>query len=264
MKFAILFLSMCMGPSVSAFVSRSPNIVSHFSSVTTTLNALSTPPKYSDGWSEKPLYTRESTTPVADPKFSRLQRMMMKDEVIPPDFSLTWAVALLGPLILAYHPSYMADDTPSLIGIAGGGFHILFATLLWVQTSRVRCVFEKDGFEFYNVRGPRLDYENGKAELVRKPDNYVSGTINRWKYDKITNYGFFPSEQFAVICYFKETETPEYNWNRWFAAFDSYGRGQPHFFPGICNVKKFKEQMELRGVKRKSIPTLKSTAAKKK
>lgn len=104
MKFAILFLSMCMGPSVSAFVSRSPNIVSHFSSVTTTLNALSTPPKYSDGWSEKPLYTRESTTPVADPKFSRLQRMMMKDEVIPPDFSLTWAVALLGPLILAYHP----------------------------------------------------------------------------------------------------------------------------------------------------------------
>lgn len=179
-------------------------------------------------------------------------------------FCLSRDVRLLLFLILHNTTAYMADDTPSLIGIAGGGFHILFATLLWVQTSRVRCVFEKDGFEFYNVRGPRLDYENGKAELVRKPDNYVSGTINRWKYDKITNYGFFPSEQFAVICYFKETETPEYNWNRWFAAFDSYGRGQPHFFPGICNVKKFKEQMELRGVKRKSIPTLKSTAAKKK
>jgi len=184
----------------------------------------------------------------------------MKDVVLPPDYSLTWALGLLGPLIIFYHPSYMADGSPSLIGIFGGGFHILFATLLWVQTSRVRCVFEKDAFEFYNVQGPRLDYENGKAQLVRKPDNYVSGTRNRWKYDTIINYGFFPSEEFPVICYFKETETPEWKWNRWFAGFDSYGNGQPHFFPGICNVKKFKEQMELRGVKRKSIPTFKSTA----
>ncbi|MGK3749949.1 MAG: hypothetical protein ACI8RD_002247 [Bacillariaceae sp.] len=105
MKFAILFLSMCMGASVvSAFVSRSPNIVSASSSVTTTLNAISTPPNNSDDWSEKRLYVRESTTPVADPKFSRLQRMMMKDVVIPADFSLTWAVALLGPLIMSYHP----------------------------------------------------------------------------------------------------------------------------------------------------------------
>jgi hypothetical protein len=93
-----------MGPSVSAFVSRSPNIVSAFSSVTTTLNAISTPPKNSDEWSEKPLYVRESTTPVADPKFSRLQRMMMNDAVIPADFSLTWAVVLVGPLIMVYHP----------------------------------------------------------------------------------------------------------------------------------------------------------------
>jgi hypothetical protein len=47
--------------------------------------------------------------------------------------------------------------------------------------------------------------------------------------------------------------------HRWFAAFDSYGLGQPHFFPGICNVKKFKEEMELRGVKSKPIPTLQAT-----
>jgi hypothetical protein len=46
-------------------------------------------------------------------------------------------------------------------------------------------------------------------------------------------------------------------WGKWFAAFDSYQGGQPHFFPGICNVNQFKEQMELRGVKRKEIPTLK-------
>jgi hypothetical protein len=52
--------------------------------------------------------------------------------------------------------------------------------------------------------------------------------------------------------------TIQEQWDKWFAAFDSYGRGQPHFFPGICNARQFKEQMELRGVKRKEIPTLKN------
>ena len=85
---------------------------------------------------------------------------------------------------------------------------MLFAALLWVQTRRVRCVFEKDGFEFYNIKGHKLDLDNG-ARLEKKPDNYVSGTQNRWKYDTIINYGFFPSLEYPVICYFKETETPE-------------------------------------------------------
>lgn len=150
--------------------------------------------------------------------------------------------------------AYTTDGSPSLIGVAGGLFHILFAALLWVQTRRVRCVFEKDSFEFYNIKGPHLDLDKG-AWLERKPDNYVAGTLNRWHYDDIINYGFFPSIEFPVICYFKETETPEYKWNRWFAAFDSYGRGQPHFFPGIVDVHQFKEQMELRGVKKKPIPS---------
>lgn len=149
-----------------------------------------------------------------------------------------------------------------MLGIFGAGFHIVFAALLWVQTARVRCVFEKDSFEFYNVKGPRLDLEAG-AELVKKPSNYVAGTDNRWTYDSITNYGFFPSLEFPVIVYFKETATPEYKWNRWFAAFDSYGRGQPHFFPGICNSLQFKEEMEKRGVKSKPFPTLKDRKNRK-
>jgi hypothetical protein len=149
-----------------------------------------------------------------------------------------------------------------LIGILGGGFHLLFAALLWVQTRRVRCVFERDAFEFYNIKGPHLDLERG-AWLEKKPDNYVAATRNRWTYDDITNYGFFPSLEYPVICYFKETATEKYKWNRWFAAFDSYGGGQPHFFPGICNARQFKAQMEARGVKRKPIPTLKKPSVTK-
>jgi len=208
-----------------------------------------------DDYSRKPLYQPRSTESVAVKKVSKAQRQRMADTILDPDFSLTWAFLALGPLIAWYHPA-AADGTPSLVGVFGAGFHILFAALLWVQTSRVRCVFEKDSFTFYNIRGPRLDLSKG-ATLVRKPDNYVAATENRWKYDSIINYGFFPSELFPVICYFKETETPSWKWNRWFAAFDSYGRGQPHFFPGICNVSQFKKQMEERGVKSKPIPTMK-------
>ena len=161
---------------------------------------------------------------------------------------------------LACFLAYMPDGSPSLIGIFGAGFHLVFAALLWVQTARVRLVFEKDAFEFYNVKGPRCDLEKG-AKLVKKPKNYVAGTENRWEYDSVINYGFFPSLEFPVICYVKDTQTPEEHWDHWFAAhwfaaFDSYGRGQTHFFPGICNARQVKEELEKRGVARKPIPTL--------
>jgi hypothetical protein len=249
MRFIVLFSLLA---STSAFVVNPASVAS-----TTSLGAATAGPLPKDDWSDKPLGHIKETTPVAERKVNAFQRAMMKDVIISPDYFLAWSTALLGPLIWWYHPSYAIDGSPSLIGVFGGGFHILFAALLWVQTMRVRCVFEKDAFEFYNVVGPKLDLENG-AKLVKKPDNYVAGTVNRWKYDSITNYGFFPSEQYPVICYFKETQTPKEKWNRWFAAFDSYGRGQPHFFPGICNVRQFKEQMESRGVKRKPVPTPKN------
>ena len=161
------------------------------------------------------------------------------------------------------YTAYYENGSMSVIGVAGASFHLLFAALLWVQTRRVRCVFDKDGFEFKNIKGYKLDLEQG-ARLVDKPGNYVTGTTNKWSYDKIINYGFFPSFEFPVIVYFKETETTEDHWNKWFAAFDSYQRGQPHFFPGICDVSQFREQMQARGVKRKPIPTFKDTAAAKK
>ncbi|GAX24760.1 hypothetical protein FisN_4Hu318 [Fistulifera solaris] len=195
------------------------------------------------------------TKPVATYTPSWMERLTMPNVMIEPDYFLTIGVALLCPLIIWYHPSY--TEGPSIIGVSGGLFHLLFAALLGVQTRRVRCVFEKDAFEFYNLKGP------GLQRLEIKPDNYVAGTRNRWKYDSIINYGFFPSEQFPVICYFKETETPEWKWNRWFAAFDSYQNGQPHFFPGICNVQQFKAEMEKRGVKRKPVPTFKAKSNSK-
>jgi hypothetical protein len=158
-------------------------------------------------------------------------------------------------LLFLFSTAYFTDGSLSVVGVCGGLFHLLFATLLLVQARRVRLVFQKDSFEFFNIKGPGLDLEKG-GKLVQKPGNYVTGTVNRWNYDSIINYGFFPSLEFPVIVYFKETQTPEEQWDKWFAAFDSYGRGQPHFFPGIANARQFKQEMEKRGVKRKVVPTL--------
>jgi hypothetical protein len=149
-------------------------------------------------------------------------------------------------LLYPQPPAYAAQG-PSLIGIAGGAFHLLFAALLWVQTRRVRAVFDDEGFEFYNIKGNELDLQNG-AYLEEKPGNWQSGTRNRWSYDTIINYGFFPSVDYPLLCYFKETETPKEDWNKGISALDSKNNGHPHFFPGIISGYQFKEQMEKHGV----------------
>jgi hypothetical protein len=70
------------------------------------LNVASTPRDFrkKDDWSTKPLYEPKSTTPVAHHKVTKRELAKMSNVVISPDYTLTWAVALLGPLIMWYHP----------------------------------------------------------------------------------------------------------------------------------------------------------------
>ena len=68
----------------------------------------------------------------------------------------------------------------------------------------------------------------------------------RWKYDTWVHYDFFPSKDFPILVYFKETQTPEEKWGEGPGGLDKVGGGQVHFFPAICNVeeldKMFKEK----------------------
>lgn len=125
----------------------------------------------------------------------------------------------------------------SILGVVGNVGHVLLATLLWVQTLRVRCVFEEDGFEFYNLKGV-MDLQKG-GRLTRKPSNFVTKTENKWVYDKVTGYQFYPSIELPLICYLKETQTPE--------RYNIPGE-QPHFFPALFVAKQFKDEMDKRDV----------------
>lgn len=133
------------------------------------------------------------------------------------------------------------------MGASAAAFHVVLASLLWVQTNRVRCVFHDDAFEFYNIKGPGLDLNNG-AWLEKKPGNFVTNKQNRWKYDQIVYYEFFPSAELPVLIYMKETQTPEEHWNQNIAALDTSGGGQPHFFPGLFDAREFRREMKNHGV----------------
>ena len=43
-------------------------------------------------------------------------------------------------------------------------------------------------------------------------ENVVVGGANRWAYSSFVNYDFFPSYEFPILVYFKETQTPESQW----------------------------------------------------
>ena len=62
----------------------------------------------SGGLGDKPRSPRQgeiSSVSIADRQVSKAARSAMKDVVIEPDYTLSWQVAALCPLIIGYHPS---------------------------------------------------------------------------------------------------------------------------------------------------------------
>lgn len=130
----------------------------------------------------------------------------------------------------------------------GFAIHTALATLLWFQTRRVRCVFEEDGLEFYNIVPHATDTNavfdladpSCQSTLKPKPSNFVTKTKNKWCYESISGYQFVPSRELPLICYYQETQTPQ--------AYNIPGE-QPHFAPVLFSAKAFEQEMEQRGVK---------------
>ena len=125
--------------------------------------------------------------------------------------------------------------------MAGAAFHAVLAMWVGVQANRVRCVFDKQAVEFYNLKGSGTKFTAKSADdvdprLERKPDNWmVRGTPNRWNYKTITGYRIYPSLEAPVICVLWETQNANIG-------------EQPHFFPTLFDAKHFKQEMDKHGV----------------
>ena len=72
-------------------------------------------------------------------------------------------------------------------------------------------------------------------------ENLVVGGENKWKTKSFVNYAFLPNEQFPILVYFKETQTPVDVREEVPIKIDE-AEGQVHFFPAISNVQQLKEQ----------------------
>jgi hypothetical protein len=169
------------------------------------------------------------------------------DVVIDSDFTLSYVFGALGIFILLTSPASTCAAgsgicPPSVWGAVQGGLNILFASFLAVQAKRIRFVFDETAFELKNV-----DIGTSSDEVLKESgENFVVGGANRWDYDSFVNFDFFPSVDYPILVYFKETQTSSESWNEGPGQLDKVGGGQIHFFPAIANVKQLKEQFELR------------------
>ena len=102
--------------------------------------------------------------------------------------------------------------------------------------------------------------ELGEDTLVSSGENFVVGGENRWPYDSIVNWDFFPRSitELAgqpILVYFKETATPKEKWdegpgqfaNSEAAIADGAVAGQVHFFPAIVNKDEIEKLFIERG-----------------
>jgi len=102
-------------------------------------------------------------------------------------------------------------------------------------------------------------YRNLAYRGYRQPDllNYV---FVYSRYDSFVNYAFFPEgwidqPQGPILVYFKETQTPEAEWDvgpgKSANGADAIAKGavpgQVHFFPALCDTKQLRDEFERRG-----------------
>ena len=122
----------------------------------------------------------------------RLSTAAMVVDVVPPSYNLA-----LGSLALAAVWGVPGSPLKSRIGAFVAGVPLaLFGLFLVFQTTTLRFTF--DDAEFSLV----------KADLSSIGENVVVGGENRWKYDTFVNWDFLPSEDFPILVYFRETQTP--------------------------------------------------------
>ena len=175
-----------------------------------------------------------------------VKEIKIPDVVVDSDFTLSYVFGAIGIFIILTSPDKSCVPgsiicPPSIWGVVQGGLNLLFASFLAVQAQKICFVFDETSFELKHV-----DFGKSEEVLKESGENFVVGGANRWDYDTFVNYDFFPSVDYPILVYFKETQTPKEQWNEGPGQMDKVGGGQLHFFPAIANVKQLKEQFEIR------------------
>jgi hypothetical protein len=93
--------------------------------------------------------------------------------------------------------------------------------LLLASRARVaRFVFDDEALEIMT--------EGSRGELMATGPNFAVGGANRWRYDQIREWQFFPSAETPALVFFREAS------------------GQAHLFPALADPAELRRLMEER------------------
>ena len=140
------------------------------------------------------------------------------DGLVEASYNLAGGTATLGLLC-----GFLEDRKGPLAKVFGAGAIVftLLGGFFGYQTSQLSFKFDEDSFSLVKNDGSSMG------------ENVVVGGENDWKYSSFVNYAFLPSEDFPILVYFKETQTPRDAWVEVPIVVDSLD-GQAHFFPAIA------------------------------
>ena len=164
-------------------------------------------------------------------QFQHSTQLKASLELIDPSYNLA-----LGAFGLGLTGGFLEDlrkengDKLPTAKIFGGIALIftIFSAFLTFQTTTLRFGFDEDSFSLVRSDGSSLG------------ENVVVGGENKWAYSSFKNWDFLPSEDFPILVYFKEDQTPVENREEAPIVVDDLV-GQVHFFPAIANSQQLKK-----------------------
>lgn len=204
------------------------------SAFTTTSSIAQLRPKSATSFDNEPI----SFTP-SPATLSRTRLAAAPLEVIDPSYNLA-----LGSLALGAVFGVPGSPLKSKLSAFLGGIPLtLFGLFLAFQTTTLRFTLDDENFALV------------RSNLESTGENVVVGGENVWSYKSFVNYDMFPSRNFPILVYFKETQTPEENWNvgpgeqanSEEAIAKGAVPGQVHFFPAIANTEDLIKGFEKHG-----------------
>lgn len=157
-------------------------------------------------------------------------RMVADVFVVDPSFNLAAGAAIVGTICGGLEDLKDGKGAKLPTWPLFGGAALVFAifgTFIAFQTATLRFTFDDTSFSLI------------KADGASVGENIVVGGENRWKYDSFVNYDFLPSEEFPILVYFRETQTPVSAREEAPIVVDQL-EGQVHFFPAISNSGQLK------------------------
>jgi Protein of unknown function (DUF3119) len=171
---------------------------------------------------------RQSRTVRCNKRTGQTLQMMDLPLMVDSSYNLAAGCAVIGTACGVLEN--FKGPTGKLFGGGAIAFTV-FAAFIAFQTTTLRFQFDDTSFSLVKADGQ----SNGK--------NIVVGGENSWKYNTFVNYDFLPSEEFPILVYFKETQTPKENWVEVPIVVDK-AAGQGHFFPAIANTAQLKAAFE--------------------